>query len=92
MVQLRDESTFDYRSNLINCERIFSGLAGEATVTLSYASVGENSKDVLEAVDYIRGPAVVRLSPGQSMANVTVAILPDDDPELKEIFVIRLDR
>ncbi|CAK8694047.1 unnamed protein product [Clavelina lepadiformis] len=67
------------------------GLSGEAAVQISYRSVGKNVLDLVEGLDFLRGPDVVIIPAGKKRTNITLFILPDNLPELDEEILIRLD-
>ena len=64
----------------------------DVQLKVSIQSYGNNSQEVIEGRDYIKGEETVYFKSGENTTSVTLSILPDDDPEVNETILLRLHR
>lgn len=64
----------------------------DVQLKVSFQSYGNNSQEVIEGRDYIKGEETVYFKSGKNTTSVTLSILPDDDPEVNENILLRLHR
>ena len=64
----------------------------DVQLKVSFQSYGNNSQEVIEGRDYIKGEETVYFESGKNTTSVTLSILPDDDPEVNENILLRLHR
>ena len=64
----------------------------DVQLKVSFQSYGNNSQEVIEGRDYIKGEETVYFKSGENTTSVTLSILPDDDPEVNETILLRLHR
>ena len=64
----------------------------DVQLKVSFQSYGNNSQEVIEGRDYIKGEETVYFKSGKNTTSVILSILPDDDPEVNENILLRLHR